>query len=474
MYQIPPEYYFRIHHVRPRFKDDVESVLMYMSESIVGLPALPEEDFKINLNRYIRLYPGNGSREEKTINNWRTEISALFGLFVTHDGQTSAGLRAEELAKSGDVVQFFKTFLFLFQYPGAHIKPQAVQEQIEKGVHFKPAKYILELFKIAEQRGIPHFRLSKAEVCHCVFNDLRATAGLESPSQTLDRIMANKNSNAQYDESGDVIRYAGDILDYMYIANLLHKFNGEFTLNSSEGLSIAKFTSSNEWFDGYDNMIARKRASLEEINLTTEDWFDYVNKDLGDTDFATDVSSFFNDDDIPEENGESPLRLSFEELVAKLNMDLNEQLSTKKIGDVGEGVVEEHEQHKLKAKGFGDLIHLVKKIPTPLAVGYDIQSFETDGSRNKKYIEVKTTISANPIKVDRVHLTSNEWNTAQTLRTTYYVYRLQITKKKIVLFVVNNPVGLYKEDLIEMTPKDDGADLQLSPKKVGYYEDVVI
>ena len=27
MYKVPDEYYFRIHHVRPRFKDDVENVL---------------------------------------------------------------------------------------------------------------------------------------------------------------------------------------------------------------------------------------------------------------------------------------------------------------------------------------------------------------------------------------------------------------------------------------------------------------
>ena len=29
MYKVPDEYYFRIHHVRPRFKDDVENVLFH-------------------------------------------------------------------------------------------------------------------------------------------------------------------------------------------------------------------------------------------------------------------------------------------------------------------------------------------------------------------------------------------------------------------------------------------------------------
>lgn len=33
-YKIPDEYYFRIHHVRPRFKGDIENVLIYMAEEI--------------------------------------------------------------------------------------------------------------------------------------------------------------------------------------------------------------------------------------------------------------------------------------------------------------------------------------------------------------------------------------------------------------------------------------------------------
>ena len=30
-YKIPDEYFFRIHHVRPRFKGDIENVLIYMN-----------------------------------------------------------------------------------------------------------------------------------------------------------------------------------------------------------------------------------------------------------------------------------------------------------------------------------------------------------------------------------------------------------------------------------------------------------
>ena len=33
-YKIPEEYYFRLHHVRPRFKGDIENVLIYVAEEI--------------------------------------------------------------------------------------------------------------------------------------------------------------------------------------------------------------------------------------------------------------------------------------------------------------------------------------------------------------------------------------------------------------------------------------------------------
>ncbi len=50
-------------------------------------------------------------------------------------------------------MECFKVFLYNFQYPGAHIKPKNVLEQIENGIHFKPAQYILKLLKFANREG---------------------------------------------------------------------------------------------------------------------------------------------------------------------------------------------------------------------------------------------------------------------------------------------------------------------------------
>lgn len=128
----------------------------------------------------------------KTINNWRTEISALFG-FIEHTETTDKpGLRAIELAENQDLVECFKVFLYNFQYPGAHIKPKNVLEQVEAGVHFKPAQYILKLLRYANKEGGNSNGITKFEACHCVFNDLRVTRDNEGVEKTWERILENR------------------------------------------------------------------------------------------------------------------------------------------------------------------------------------------------------------------------------------------------------------------------------------------
>lgn len=189
MYKIPDEYFFRIHHVRPRFKGDIENVLIYMAEEISRIGECETAEFVQRINAAIYKYPGNAHRELKTINNWRTEISALFG-FIEHTETTDKpGLRAVELANNQDLVECFKVFLYNFQYPGAHIKPKNVLEQIEAGVHFKPAQYILKLLRYANKEGGNSIGLTKFEVCHCIFNDLRVTRDNEGVEKTWERIL---------------------------------------------------------------------------------------------------------------------------------------------------------------------------------------------------------------------------------------------------------------------------------------------
>ncbi len=467
-YQIPDELYFRIHHVRPRFKNDVENVLVYMATEISKMTEDDKEKFADKLNDAIRRYPGNGVKELKTINNWRTEISSLFGFLEYHGNKTKPGRRAMELAKKEDLVEFFKYYLYNFQYPGAHLKVQEIFKQIEAGIHFKPAQYILSVLKYAEDSTGSRQYITKAEACHCIFNDLRCTRDNESPEKVWKRISENRENKVEYDEKGDIIRYAGDILDYMEIANLLVTHGGKnFYMNKLESEAILKFINSAEWFSQYDGFIKQRTATYEEIKSCYNDWFRYVNRDITETDFETDILAFIaNDADEYEE-----LKKQSYILYDKALEDA-ESLKTKDIGDMGESLVHSHECQRVKNGGREDLIHLIKRIPTQFAVGYDIQSVELD--ERKRYIEVKTTISSKPLHFNKVHLTPNEWSTANTTRDRYFIYRLMISKSEKKLFLIQDPVGLYKHDLIDMIPKD-GADITFSTKnpKVGNFEELL-
>ena len=481
MYQIPSEYYFRLHHVRPRFKGDIENVLIYVAEEISRVGEMPTDEFVTSVNNALFQYPGNAHRELKTINNWRTEISALFG-FIEHTNTTDKpGRRAIELANNQDLVECFKVFLYNFQYPGAHIKPQRVLEQIEHGIKFKPAQYILKLLKYANCQEGNVVGITKPEACHCIFNDLRVTRDNEGVEKTWERILRNRKNKVQYDQTGDVVRYAGDILDYMEIANLLKTYDSRtYYLNTLEEESIVKFCESSEWYNGYDTMIEQRKGTMNAIKQCSSEWFTYVNRDMGDTDFSTDILAYIANDEnelqqLKEntkntENAQLTDLIARDDVIEKRIAAYYDIFTTKDIGDIGESLVHAHECMRIKLGGREDLIHLIKRIPTQFAVGYDISSVELD--ERKRYIEVKTTVSSKPLHFNRIHLTKNEWNTASSTHDRYYVYRLQLSKTERKLFLLQDPVGLYKNDKIDMIPSD-GADITFNPKDVGRFEELL-
>lgn len=455
MYRIPGEYFFRIHHIRPRFKNDVENVLIYMATKLSELPEMEKNEFKKEINKSIRLFPGNENKTLKTINNWRTEISALFGL-IEQDSilriYKPSGL-ANKLADNQDLVQFFKYFLFYFQYPGGHLKAHEAVKFIQEGILFKPAKYILSVLEAGEKSTGKRFYITKAEATHCIFNDLRVTKFNRTPEDTLDLILANRDLDVDYDWTGDVIRYAGDIIDYMVIADLLKTYDShKFYLNNEQKEVIGAFVQSDVVFEPYLSLYNSRNLGVRVVAELNDEWFSFVNQDLGEDLFKTDLFQYLG---IEEESYEDIINEALENF--KRQVGEEEGIRTKEIGDFGEGLILGHEKMRVRNGDREDLIHLIQKIPTQFAVGYDVQSVELDAT--KRYIEVKTTISNKKINFFSFHLTTNEWNTASSLKERYYVYRLAISKQGTELFLINDPVGQYKADKLLMIPRD-GVDIR--------------
>ena len=182
------------------------------------------------------------------------------------------------------------------------------------------------------------------------------------------------------------------------------------------------------------------------------------------TDFTTDILAFISSSTKEYEE----LQRNRDETYSQL-LD-QEDIKTKDIGDIGESLVHSHECQRIKNGGRIDLIHLIKRIPTQFAVGYDIQSVELD--ERKRYIEVKTTISSKPLHFNKIHMTPNEWNTAGSMKDRYFVYRLMISKLEKKLYVIQDPVGLYKKDIINMIPKD-GAEITFEIATAGNFEELL-
>lgn len=444
-YNTPEPYFCRLHHVRPRFKNDIENVLIYIASEIVKIGEKPVDEFMVDLTRAITMYPGNMSKEEKTIANWRTEITSLLGLIEFGNGNAKPSTLSQKLNENQDLLEFFRYFLYYFQYPGGHLKPHESARLISLGVRFKPTKYLLEVFLEGENKTGQRFGITKAEATHCIFNDLRVTRDGRSPSETVDLILENREKRYEYDEAGDVVRYAGDILDYMDIAGLVKSPPNYHYYHNPANIEVIKaFINADNFFTPYDHLYGKEHLESSTVAEFQEAWFIYVNTSLHATLFEADLAEYVD------EAEDSKVTNFIKEVLQKIRTDqeLAAEIKTKAIGDVGETIVLEHERVRVADLGLDDLLHLIRKIPTSLAVGYDIQSLEADKTR--RYIEVKTTISKSPINVNRFHMSTNEYNVAQSNLDRYFIYRLLISREDVRLFLIQNPVEKYKENLLTM------------------------
>lgn len=473
LYVTPNQYFYRIHQVRSRFKNDVESVLGYVSSQICALGKEKDDVFKIKLDDAIRRFPGNALLAPKTIANWRTEISSLFGLVQPEEGFFQGTPLAQFLAEEQDLIAFFRHFLLKFQYPGAHIKPEQVLRMIETGIRFHPTKFLIELL-IEGQNSTDNnrFGISKEEATHLIWNDLRVTRDQEKPGSTVQRILFNRKIKATYDSTGDVVRQAGDVLDYLVLADLLvREPNGRYYLKP-ENIPVAiKIRDSAMIFSGYESFYGKTNLSTADMSEIQNEWFEFAGK-LEDIDLSPDplalLEAIAGDSGVEEAQG-ALASLLLEPLRAKLGQGA--KIATKDIGNAGESIVLAHEQKRLMEMGMSKLSKKVTKIPDYLGIGYDILSF-TGLAELQKFIEVKTSVSHGEVFLGQCHLTPPEWGSAETNKDSYFVFRVMISTKSVRCFVIQNPVAKYKSDVLNMTVRN-GADLSYT-ESAGFWEELLV
>ncbi len=470
-YKIPDEYFFRLNHVRPRFKNDIEEVLLYTADAISGLPEQAAESFENSLFAILKAYKQNSFAKDKTIDNWRTEISALFSFIKIDEGLESPAQSALRLSKNRNLCEFFNYFLLTFQYPGGHVKPKTIIESLKKNVRFKPCKFILDTLV----SGGCDFYVTSEEITQCAYYDLRVLQGERSAKEVSDIIKENRQKGVQYDHKysqlkkngnfpskGDLYRYAGDILDYMVLANLLIYKTERYYLNKDYIDAINFHISSDSFFTDYDriDLTVDEREISSEVKKLESRWIDYSNS-------FDNIKEFISGGQKEQLDLDEIIRAYYEHLKGSRGKNI----ATKFVGDYGEWIILAHEINRTKSDSKRK--HLITKIPTPLGVGYDLQSIEI--GEKKRYIEVKTTRAKKFLAINSFNITPNEWDTAKTLGENYYIYYLLINESSNLkrLFIIKNPVEQYQKGNINVCNMTNGSfNLKFDDEKAGIWSEV--
>lgn len=466
-YQIPDKYWFRIHFVRPRFKSNIENVLLYMANECCRIPRCSCSEYNKRYFNAIKMFPGNIGMTRKTLDNWRTEIPALFGFYKENKETdiTETTQMAVFLHENQDLTQFLRLFLYSFQFPGGHMKAVDVKDIIYNNIRFKPARILIQVLLagnsiLSEQDSSKEMSISAEEATYCIFNDIRVTSGTVSANEIAQTILNNRKNKLKYYNpkdkkirsltgtprtKGDVTRYAKDILDYMEIANLLIKTNGYYYLKGNEMVAIQNFRDDKTWFKGYDSLYGKKDIETVELTKIEQEWFEYVNNSMRPELLKTDVKAMFCQKNFVDVVFDDRIK----EVVA------SDDRTMKDIGNLGEAMICAHEKMRLKINGYEDFVRLIQIVDSPsYHPGFDIDSYEADGTEAHRYIEVKTTISKKKIQMFGFHMSPNEWRVAETIKEHYCIYRLMLSEQDKILYILRNPVSLYKADQIEAEPRN--------------------
>ncbi len=445
MYKTPDEHFFRIHFERSRFSRRLEDMLLILASQITSIGMLEKEQFGEMLDKIIT-ETASEPIVEKTVRNQRTEMIRLFGLVKYIDNLAIPGNRLALLAQTQDIPRFFKSFCNRFQFPGGFVKPDKVSEMVVAGIKFKPAQYILRMYKIAHSKQ-GEFALSSAEVSHFIFNDKRVTATGEAPNIALERIMEARKNGVELDKTSDVIRYARDFLNYMVEANLLNEFKGMYALNEGEREAITSIISDKNFFDKYESIIkADGTWNVEEYKKVDSEWTEWFADGFEDEALKTPATALIRDDaNFPDQWKKIKEVLEKKDPIMRGN-------ALKELGDEGEKIAYEFERENVE-KIRPDLKHMVKLVSDTIGLGYDLLSVWPEEGRRKKYIEVKTTKKNHESNFMLPFTVSiNEWSVAEQHGEDYFLYRVIITKEGFSIFAIQNPAKTVKEGNLMIEP----------------------
>lgn len=452
--------------IRARAISEVDDLLPKYAAVIDKICPCSKEEFEEGFNDAFRTYAENKSRDKnnegaikKTLDNHRTEVSgSLFGMHYEINGIVYASERTKKFLQDYDQPAFFKDWLIKMQFPNGMQKSQTYKKVMADGIKCYPYSVLLKVLEYARREGIS---LTKQEIGYYILNSEDVLKGKATPNEVFDEIMNDKRSGIPPREliipaggTDSYYQHITDQLKYLQLANLV-LFDGKVVkINPHEMKAINEFVEL--WhkplgFDiySYDVENASERKKLE------EDWAVYYGKLSDNVDsLETPVEALVAPEDDVEEKKRK--KQSKENKV--------------ELGDAGEAYVYEYE--KKRVAGFNTrLANKVIALGKTKGLGYDIQSVLAEPgvyAEFVKYIEVKSTkrVTApdidDPLWIDTVNLTRNEWVAALQHKEFYYIYRVYFVRGGVVMYIIKDLYKKRENGIIEVVPMTYRVDFQNS------------
>ena len=141
--------------------------------------------------------------------------------------------------------------------------------------------------------------------------------------------------------------------------------------------------------------------------------------------------------------------------------NVGDEVDTAAIGNEGEVYVYTLERTRVR-RVSQRLVGKVLLLGQTRGLGFDIQSVRADGTARSERaikIEVKATKRATEPDpsvgtwTDMVGLTRNEWVAAEQYRDDYFIYRVYFVPKKVLIFVIKDPVSQNEAGTLEAAPE---------------------
>ena len=443
---------YRCTIIRGKSQKDVDNLLPAYAQIINEICPCSKATFEQQFNKKLSLLlPGNPT--DKTLNNHRTEVAGkLFGMYYAavsnHDGKVYVypGERTLKFLEDQDQPAFFKDVCFKMQFPNGMTKSETVAERIDLGISVRQCCFMVEVLCEAQRRDMV---LSKNDIGYYVLNSLDALTRTASPFEIVDSIQIDRMNGIVSHEIGDPqkessynLQHINEQINYMELANLIIvSDDGMVKLNLKEQKTIDVFA------DHWDDDPPFDVSSYDLTTVQARQYFQaswdeyYAELSLDSAAFDTSVEALIDEDSSAAYGGQ----------------DAGDKTE---LGDEGELYVFEYEKKRV-AEYNTRLVNKVLSLGKTKGLGYDIQTILAEPGPEAefvKYIEVKSTkrVTApdinDPLWIDTVNVTRNEWVAAQQHGQYYAIYRVYFVRGNVVMYILENPYSLYESGEINVVP----------------------